>query len=74
MTAMRGPEALQTMVCSASISGAGNYVPAKSTITPFTYKIPVNWCDKTYEIVGIVNPKPDPMCCRRFLQTELRLQ
>ncbi|MEO6189341.1 MAG: hypothetical protein ABIO44_02250, partial [Saprospiraceae bacterium] len=47
--------------CAATISGAGNYIPAKSTITPFTFTIPTTWCDKTYEIVGIVNPKPDPM-------------
>ncbi|NOT35908.1 MAG: gliding motility-associated C-terminal domain-containing protein [Saprospiraceae bacterium] len=52
--------------CSAAITGAGNYVPAKSTITPFTYKIPSTWCDKTFEIVGIVNPKPDPMCCKEI--------
>ncbi len=59
--------------CSASISGAGNYVPAKSTITPFTYKIPVNWCDKTYEIVGIVNPKPDPMCCKEIFTDRITI-
>ncbi len=52
--------------CSAAITGAGNYTPAKSTITPFTYKIPTTWCDKTFEIVGIVNPKPDPMCCKEI--------
>ncbi|MEO6189254.1 MAG: hypothetical protein ABIO44_01755, partial [Saprospiraceae bacterium] len=46
--------------------GAGNYIPAKSTITPFTFTIPTTWCDKTYEIVGIVNPKPDPMCCKEI--------
>lgn len=49
--------------CAASVSGAGNYVPAISVIDPFTYVIPKTWCDKTYEIVGIINPKPDPMCC-----------
>ncbi|MBK7231762.1 MAG: gliding motility-associated C-terminal domain-containing protein [Saprospiraceae bacterium] len=49
--------------CAASISGAGNYTPAISTIDPFSYPIPKSWCGKTYEIVGIVNPKPDPMCC-----------
>ncbi|MBK8644702.1 MAG: gliding motility-associated C-terminal domain-containing protein [Saprospiraceae bacterium] len=49
--------------CAASVSGAGNYVPAISVIDPFTYVIPKSWCDKTYEIVGIINPKPDPMCC-----------
>lgn len=59
--------------CSASISGAGNYVPAKSTITPFTYKIPANWCDKTYEIVGIVNPKPDPMCCKEIFTDRITI-
>ncbi|MEP7197767.1 MAG: gliding motility-associated C-terminal domain-containing protein [Saprospiraceae bacterium] len=52
--------------CSATISGAGNYVPAMSTITPFKFKIPDTWCDKTFEIVGIVNPKPDPMCCKEI--------
>lgn len=52
--------------CSAAITGAGNYTPAKSTITPFTFRIPNTWCDKTFEIVGIVNPKPDPMCCKEI--------
>ncbi len=52
--------------CAASITGAGTYIPAKSTITPFTYTIPNTWCNKTYEIVGIVNPKPDPMCCKEI--------
>ena len=34
-----------------------------STVDPFMYTIPASWCDKTYEIVGIVNPKPDVLCC-----------
>ncbi|MBK9271877.1 MAG: gliding motility-associated C-terminal domain-containing protein [Saprospiraceae bacterium] len=49
--------------CAATISGPGSYDPAISTIDPFTFTIPKSWCGKTYEIVGIVNPKPDPMCC-----------
>ena len=36
--------------CAASVSGAGNYVPAISVIDPVTYVIPKSWCDKTYEI------------------------
>lgn len=39
------------------------YTAAPSTIQAFNYQIPQNWCDKTYEIVGIPNPKPDVMCC-----------
>lgn len=59
--------------CSANVSGAGNYIPAKSTISPFTYKIPNTWCDKTFEIVGIVNPKPDPMCCKEIFTERLSI-
>lgn len=49
--------------CSAIANSPPGYTPAISTIDPFTYKIPPEWCDKTYEIVGIVNPKPNPACC-----------
>ncbi len=49
--------------CAAPDVNVPNYVPAPSTISSFSYVIPAHWCDKTYEIVGIVNPRPDPMCC-----------
>lgn len=49
--------------CAAPGVNAPSYTPAPSTISPFVYKIPDSWCDKDYEIVGIIDPKPDPMCC-----------
>ncbi|MBK7466493.1 MAG: hypothetical protein IPJ43_06570, partial [Saprospiraceae bacterium] len=41
----------------ASPSGGGGYSPATSIVSDFTYTIPSSWCGKTYELVGILNPK-----------------
>jgi len=49
--------------CAASITGPGSYTPAVSIVDPFSFTIPQTWCGKKYEIVGIINPKPDPLCC-----------
>lgn len=49
--------------CATPSLNAPNYTPALSTVDPFTYYITPNWCDKKYEIVGILNPKPDVNCC-----------
>ncbi|MGB3227172.1 MAG: gliding motility-associated C-terminal domain-containing protein [Saprospiraceae bacterium] len=49
--------------CATPSFNQPNYTPATSTVDPFMYTIPASWCDKTYEIVGIVNPKPDVLCC-----------
>lgn len=49
--------------CATPSMSQPNYVPAVSTVSPFDFTIPASWCDKVYEIVGIINPKPDPICC-----------
>lgn len=49
--------------CATPSFNTPNYTPATSTVDPFMYTIPISWCDKTYEIVGILNPKPDVNCC-----------
>lgn len=60
--------------CSALVSGAGNYTPAPSIIDPFTFTIPKSWCGKKYEIVGIPNPKPDPMCCPEIFTERFEIE
>lgn len=66
-----------------SISNSGCAVPglsppayfaAPSTIQLFNYQIPQNWCDKTYEIVGIPNPKPDAMCCPEIFTERISVE
>ena len=47
----------------ASPSGGGGYSPATSIVSDFTYTIPSSWCGKTYELVGILNPKATSTCC-----------
>lgn len=49
--------------CATPSFNTPNYTAATSTVDPFTYTIPISWCDKAYEIVGILNPKPDVNCC-----------
>ncbi len=49
--------------CSAAAGTPGSYTGANSTVTPFSYKIPDLWCGKTFEIVGIIEPKPEAPCC-----------
>jgi gliding motility-associated-like protein len=49
--------------CATPGLSSPNYTPATSTVDPFMYTIPPAWCDKSYEIVGILNPKPDVNCC-----------
>lgn len=49
--------------CATPSFNLPNYNPAMSTVDPFNYTIPKNWCNTTYEIVGIVNPQPDLSCC-----------
>lgn len=49
--------------CATPSLSQPNYIPAVSTVSPFDFTIPASWCDKVYEIVGILNPKPDPICC-----------
>ncbi len=49
--------------CAVPALNPPNYTPASSVVAPFMYTIPQGWCDKDYEIVGIPNPKPDPVCC-----------
>ncbi|HEX5625154.1 MAG TPA: hypothetical protein VFX48_03980, partial [Saprospiraceae bacterium] len=49
--------------CATPSMSAPAYIPATSTIEPFNFTIPASWCDKTYEIVGIPDPKPEMTCC-----------
>lgn len=51
-----------------------NYTPAPSVIAAFMYTIPQTWCDKDYEIVGIPNPKPDPVCCNPIYTDRIKVE
>lgn len=48
--------------CTFSGSG-GSYTSVTSVVTDFSFMIPDTWCDKTYELVGILNPKSSSSCC-----------
>ncbi len=49
--------------CSAPPISPPSYTPASSSVPAFNFIIPATWCDQTYEIVGVVKPRPDPVCC-----------
>jgi gliding motility-associated-like protein len=49
--------------CAVPSLSTPNYTAAVSVIEPFQYTIPQSWCGMDYEIVGIPNPGPDPVCC-----------
>lgn len=49
--------------CSCPSMSPGGYTSVPSTISDFNFTIPSGWCDKTYEIVGVLNPKPNAACC-----------
>ncbi|MCC6753805.1 MAG: gliding motility-associated C-terminal domain-containing protein [Saprospiraceae bacterium] len=49
--------------CAVPSLSTPSYTAAVSIVEPFQYTIPQSWCGMDYEIVGIPNPEPDPVCC-----------